>query len=174
MRRWTAWSVCALLLFIPAASAAEADGPYVASVSHEPSAPEVGEDVTVTVRLTTDAESVFLTHCRVEPTYACSPKSSAMARSEDGAWTGQIPWQDHFFRGTAWVGYNLRILFANGTEVHVPDKSVPEDPPGLPDGAGAYYFYSIQDAQAASPGPSAFTLVVLFAAAGLVWGRLTR
>lgn len=165
MRHATVMLVTALLaLAAPTAAAGGVDGASVESASHEPANPAEGDDVTVTVRLAdgVDAESVFLTHCRVDPSYACSAKSGAMTETGEGVWTATIPWQPHFFAGTTWVGYTARIVHTNGTETNAPLESVPFTPDGLPEGAGHYYFYQVEGADAApTPAPGAIVLVVL-------------
>lgn len=168
MRHATVLLLTALLaLAAPTAVAGGVDGPYVESASHDPAEPAEGDDVIVTVGLAPDveAESVFLTHCRVDPSYACSAKSSAMTETEEGVWTATIPWQPHFFQGTTWVGYTARVVHANGTETNAPLESVPFAPDGLPDGAGHYYFYQVAGADAApAPAPGVLVMLVLLGA----------
>ncbi len=173
MRRGTVLLIVALLvLAAPPAAAGGVDGPYIESAGHEPATPAQGDDVLVTVRLAADvdAESVFLTHCRVDPSYACSAKSSAMTETADGVWTATIPWQHHFFQGTTWVGYNARITHANGTDTSAPLESVPYAPDGLPDGAGQYYFYQVQAVDEA-PAPGLWFLVAAMVVAAALGRR---
>jgi hypothetical protein len=162
----------AVVLLVPVAQAGGAHGPYVEGVSHEPASPKPGQDVTVTVRAATDAEisSIVLTHCRVEPSYACSVKTDSMTAGDGGAWTGVVPWQVGFFDGTRWVGYNLIIATGDGNESKAPIEDVPETPDGLPEDAGHYYFYTIDAKAIGTPGPGLVALLVVL----LIGGMLRR
>lgn len=163
----------AVVFLVPVVQAAGVNGPLVEEVSHEPANPSPGQDVVVTVHLAPEADvsSILLTHCRVEPSYACSVKTDSMTQAADGSWTGLVPWQVGFFDGTRWVGYNLLIQTGDGNESKAPLEDVPATPAGLPEDAGHYYFYEIDAQRADTPGLGPLALLVVFVVGGMLRRR---
>jgi hypothetical protein len=153
------------------AAASGNHGPYVADVVHEPHLPARGEEVRVAVTIEPDAAvaSVLLTHCRVDPTYACRSEADAMQAGSDGVWVGSIRWDPRFMEsGTTTIGYNLVVELENGSRAKAPTASVPAPPDALPEDAGAYYFYTLAS-QPEAPAP-----VLPWVAIALILGGLFR
>lgn len=144
--------------------------PGVVNVTHAPWAPRSGDDVHVTMQLSTDAElpdSVILLYCKVEPVYTCG-LPFGMDRSNEGrTWQGTIEWDPRFFSpDTLHVGYNLTMRFGENDTMrrsYVPTGNywVPATYPSESD--GVYFFVTYSPAAKDAPGIGWSVLVALLA-----------
>jgi len=141
----------------------------VRDATNDPIHPARGADVTMRVRVVSDAgtpTSVVLTYCRVQ-NYACAAPVN-MTPAPGGEYSAIVPWRDTFFRSVRDVGYSFIIRFADGSSEHSPIANWPATPSDLPKVDATYYFYSLPEEAHRTPTPW------WIAAAAIVCASLVR
>lgn len=158
--------------------------PPVANVSQSPWNPQRGDDIAVYVTLREGwrgaVMSMPLRYCRVEPSYVCWPQSVRM--QPDGGstarWVGVIEWDARFVeKDTRHVGYNLSVVYANGTEFEAPTRNF-NAPSTFPlESGGVYFFYSVSGAKTLNAFNGTPFVIAATVAGGLLlawWARRRR
>lgn len=171
-------AILVTILLVPVVQAAAPHSDSVAGASHEPTAPNRGEDVRITlfIRHNATTDHVRLTYCRVQ-NYACArPLNMSVLRH--GTWIATIPWNQpdeyrfaDFWKGVTDVGYNFTLFHPDGRQETSPTVHYPSDPGGLaPD--SHYYFYKLPpDPKGKAPALDAAMLLVAILAAVCVARR---
>lgn len=157
--------------------------PAMANVSQDPWEVRRGEDVAVYVRLAAGWErevgSMSLRYCRVEPSYVCWPKSERLQPVGDSPnrWAAVVPWNTKLVKpDTVHVGYNISLVYANGSSLAAPTRNY-DEPPAFPlESGGIYFFYHLYGKSDDRPlsGAGGAWMIVAAMGAALLAGRSRR